>query len=59
LSLPFLALLLRLFADGMTLERTALLYLASYLVYLGFNVAALLYSSHKATVARGGAAINQ
>ena len=52
-SLPLLALLLWLFADGMTLERTALLYLASYLVYLGFNVAALLYSSRKEAVARG------
>ncbi len=55
LSLPFFALLLRLFAEGMTLERTALLYLASYLVYLGFNAVALLYSSHKATVVRHGA----
>ncbi len=45
LSLPLFALLLWLFAGGMTLERTALLYLLSYLVYLGFNAAALLYSS--------------
>jgi len=44
LSLPLLALLLWLFADGMTLERTALIYLFSYLVYLCFNAAALLYS---------------
>lgn len=47
LSLPLYALLLWLFADGMTLERTALLYLVSYSVYLGFNVAALYYSSRK------------
>ncbi len=47
LSLPLYALLLWLFADGMTLERTALLYLVSYLVYLGFNAIALLYSSRK------------
>ena len=45
LSLPLLVLLLWLFADGMTLERTALIYLTSYLVYLGFNAAALFYSS--------------
>jgi PST family polysaccharide transporter len=49
LSLPLFALLLWLFADGMTLERTALLYLASYLVYLGFNAVALRYSSGKPT----------
>ncbi|MBI5429839.1 MAG: hypothetical protein HY938_05195 [Nitrosomonadales bacterium] len=42
LSLPLYALLLWLFADGMTLERTALLYLASYLVYLGFTALALM-----------------
>lgn len=41
LSLPLFALLLWLFGDGMTLERASLLYLASYLVYLGFNAAAL------------------
>ncbi len=52
LSLPLFALLLWLFADGMTLERTALLYLVSYLVYLGFNAAALLYSSRHPTVIR-------
>lgn len=51
-SLPLFALLLWMFADGMTLERTALLYLVSYLVYLGFNAAALLYSSHNPTVVR-------
>jgi len=54
LSLPLFALLLRLFADGMTLERTALLYLVSYLAYLGFNAAVLLYSSHTPTVVRRG-----
>ncbi|MBI3480045.1 MAG: hypothetical protein HY016_06785 [Nitrosomonadales bacterium] len=42
LSLPLFALLLWIFADGMTLERTALLYCASYLAYLGFNACALL-----------------
>jgi len=47
LSLPLYALLLWLFADGMTLERTALLYLVSYLVYLAFTAASLLYASHK------------
>jgi PST family polysaccharide transporter len=49
LSLPLYALLLWLFADGMTLERTALLYFVSYLVYLGFNAIALQYSSRKTT----------
>jgi polysaccharide transporter, PST family len=52
LSLPLYALLLWLFADGMTLERTALLYFVSYLVYLGFNAIALLYSSRKTTIAQ-------
>jgi len=42
LSLPLYALLLWLFAEGMTLERTALLFLVSYLVYLGFTAIALL-----------------
>jgi PST family polysaccharide transporter len=50
LSLPLYALLLWLFADGMTLERTAWLYFASYLVYLVFNAAALLYSSRRTTI---------
>ena len=45
LSLPLFALLLWLYADGMSLERCALLYLFSYLVYLAFNVVALLSSS--------------
>lgn len=44
-SLPFYALLLWLFAEGMTLERSAVLYLISYLVYLIFNAAALKYST--------------
>jgi O-antigen/teichoic acid export membrane protein len=50
LSLPLFALLLWLYANGMTLERTALLYFVSYLAYLGFNAVALLYSSRKTTV---------
>jgi len=53
LSLPLYALLLWLFADGMTLERTAWLYFASYLVYLVFNAAALLYSSRRTNLAAG------
>jgi PST family polysaccharide transporter len=51
LSLPLYALLLWLFADGMTLERTAWLYFASYLVYLIFNAAALLYSLRRTNLA--------
>jgi PST family polysaccharide transporter len=51
LSLPLYALLLWLFADGMTLERTAWLYFASYLVYLAFNAAALLYASRRTDLA--------
>jgi len=47
LSLPLYALLLWLYADGMSLERAALLYVVSYLVYLGFNAIALLYASRK------------
>ena len=54
LSLPLYALLLWLFADGMTLERTALLYLVSYLVYLGFNAIALRYSAYKTNSSGGG-----
>jgi O-antigen/teichoic acid export membrane protein len=42
LSLPLFALLLRLYAHGMTLERTAAIYLAVYCVYLAFNATALL-----------------
>jgi hypothetical protein len=52
LSLPLFALLLWLFADGMTLERVALLYLVSYLVYLGFTAVSLLYSSSNSIAAR-------
>lgn len=44
-SLPLYAWLLWLFGDGMTLERAALLYLVSFVVYLGFTAASLLYSS--------------
>ena len=50
LSLPLYAFLLWMFADGMTLERTAWLYVASYLVYLGFNAAALLYSLRRTSI---------
>jgi len=50
LSLPLFALLLWLFAEGMTLERTALLYFVSYLAYLVFNAVALIYSSRKTSV---------
>lgn len=51
LSLPLYALLLWLFSDGMTLERTALLYLVSYLVYLGFTAISLRYWSRNPAVA--------
>ncbi len=44
LSLPLYALLLWRYADGMSLERTALLYLVSYVAYLCFNAAALWYA---------------
>lgn len=47
LSLPLYALLLWWFAAGMTLERTALLYLVSYLVYLAFTAASLLFWFNK------------
>jgi len=50
LSLPLFALLLWLYADGITLERTALLYLISYLAYLGFNAVALKYSLGKTEI---------
>lgn len=46
LSLPLYALLLWTYADSMTLERAAILYLISYVVYLAFNAAALFYSEH-------------
>ena len=51
LSLPLYALLLWLFADGMTLERTALLYLISYLVYLAFTAITLRYSPRNQAIA--------
>lgn len=44
LSLPLYALLLWWFSAGMTLERSALLYLVSYLVYLVFTAASLRYA---------------
>lgn len=47
LSLPLYALSLWLFADGMSLERSAVLCCVSYLVYLVFNVAALMNSTSK------------
>lgn len=50
-SLPLYALLLWLFADGMTLERSAVLYLVSYLVYLIFNAVALKYSARTSLTA--------
>jgi PST family polysaccharide transporter len=49
LSLPLFVFMLWLFSNGMTLERMALLYLVSYLVYLGFNAIALLYSLRNQT----------
>lgn len=52
LSLPLYALLLWLFASGMTMERSALLYLASYLVYLAFSAASLLYSARVTAAAQ-------
>ena len=48
LSLPLYAFLLWTLADGMTLERAALLFLLSYLVYLGFNVIGLIGAPHNA-----------
>lgn len=44
LSLPLLAALLWAYAGGMTLERTAWIFLGTYCVYLCFNAAALLIS---------------
>jgi len=43
-SLPLYALLLHVCSDGMTLERAGFLYLLSYVSYLAFNAAAVLYS---------------
>ena len=54
LSLPLYALTLWLFAEGMTLERAALWYLASYLVYLAFSAASLIYSSRKSILVQSG-----
>lgn len=48
LSLPLYALLLWVFSAGMTLERSALLYLLSYLIYLCFNLAGLACASRPA-----------
>lgn len=42
LSLPLLVLLLHLYAQGMTLERMAAIYLAVYCAYLLFNAVALV-----------------
>lgn len=53
LSLPLYALLLWLFAEGLTLERAGLLYLVSYLVYLVFNAIALLYFSRRIARVQG------
>jgi hypothetical protein len=47
LSLPLFAFLLWKFSNGMSLERTALLYMVSYIAYLGFNAAALMYTPRK------------
>jgi len=47
LSLPLYALLLWLSGAAMTLDHAALLYLVSYLVYLSFTAASLLFSMRK------------
>jgi len=47
LSLPLLALMLRLYAPGMTLERMTAIYLAVYCVYLVFNAAALMWPARE------------
>jgi polysaccharide transporter, PST family len=44
LSLPLFALLLWMYAAQLSLERVAMLYCATYLVYLAFNAAGLFYS---------------
>jgi PST family polysaccharide transporter len=46
-SLPLYALLLWLSGAAMTLDHAALLYLVSYLVYLSFTAASLLFSMRK------------
>lgn len=56
LSLPLLVLMLWMFADGMTLERATLIYLSSYVVYLGFNAIALRYSSASAIIDKAAVA---
>jgi len=55
LSLPLYALLLWMFASGMTLERAALLYLISYLVYLTFTATSLLLTLRASYSVRSGA----
>jgi PST family polysaccharide transporter len=50
LSLPLYAFLLWRFADGMTLERAALFYLGSYVIYLGFNIIGLLWLPSKRSI---------
>ena len=44
LSLPLLVFLLWLYEKDLTLELAALLYCATYVVYLAFNAVALFYS---------------
>jgi len=51
LSLPLFAFLLWLFGSGMSLERAALLFVLSYLVYFAFNVAALMYTPGRGVIA--------
>jgi PST family polysaccharide transporter len=46
-SLPLYALLLYVYAGGMTLERAGLLYLLSYLVYVVFNAVAVMRMSRQ------------
>jgi PST family polysaccharide transporter len=50
LSLPLFAFLLWLFGQGMSLERAALLFALSYLVYFAFNVIALTYEPRKSAL---------
>jgi hypothetical protein len=45
-SFPFYGLLLWVFSDGMTLERSAVLFCISYLVYLVFNAGALKFAAY-------------
>jgi PST family polysaccharide transporter len=53
-SLPLFAFSLWIFADGMTLERTGLLYFATYVVYLCFNATSLVYASRRPALHRSG-----